>query len=60
MINISYGKKIRASVGTNKAEINLFFGKRGYSVVQSPRTGTSAELNEALAKMVESFVYNRI
>ncbi|MBR8713716.1 CRISPR-associated primase-polymerase type B [Porphyromonas levii] len=60
VINISYGKKIRASVGTNKAEINLFFGKRGYSVVQSPRTGTSAELNEALAKMVESFVYNRI
>ncbi len=59
IINISYGKKIRAKVGLKEAEINLFYGKRGFSVVQSPRTGTSAEMNQMLADLVESFLVTR-
>lgn len=59
IINISYGKKIRATVGLKQAEVNLFYGKRGFSVVQSPRTGTNAEMNQMLADLIESFLLTR-
>lgn len=45
VIDIHYGKKFRFSVGLRKAEVNLFYGKRGFSVVISPRAGTDNELN---------------
>lgn len=54
--NINYGKKIKAVIGTKKAEINLFYGKRGYSVVKSPRTGTSDEMNQILVDLIEAFL----
>lgn len=55
--SIQYGKKLRFKMGLKLAEINLFYGKRGFSVVQSPRCGVSAELNELMAQLVENFVY---
>ncbi len=54
--NIQYGKKLRLKVGTKQAEINIFFGKKGFSVVQSPRTGTDPEANEVMAQFIESFI----
>ena len=54
IINIQYGKKIRARLELKNAEVNLFFGKRGFSVVISPRTGTDAELNQLLADVIKS------
>lgn len=56
VINIQYGKKIRFTMGLKQAEVNLFFGKRGFSVVCSPRTGTNAELNELMANLVSDFI----
>lgn len=56
IINISYGKKIKALIGLKEAEVNLFYGKRGFSVVQSPRTGTSKEMNELLSGLIDSFL----
>lgn len=56
IINISYGKKIKALVGVKEAEVNLFYGKRGFSVVQSPRTGTSKDMNVLLSNLIESFL----
>lgn len=55
IINISYGKKIRMKSRTKQAEVNLFYGKRGFSVVKSPRTGTNEELNELMASLIQSF-----
>ena len=55
--NIQYGKKLRFKMGQKLAEINLFYGKHGFSVVQSPKTGTSAELNELMAQLVNSFIW---
>lgn len=40
IINIQYAKKIRARLGQKESEVNLFYGKRGFSVVISPRLGT--------------------
>ncbi|MBR1400034.1 MAG: virulence protein E [Prevotella sp.] len=57
IIDIQYGKKLRISMGIKLAEINVFFGKRGFSVVKSPRSGTNAELNELTAQLIQMFVY---
>lgn len=56
IININYAKKIRVKIGTKLGEVNLFYGKRGFSVVQSPRTGTDTETNELLADVIRSFL----
>lgn len=56
IINIQYAKKIRARLGQKEAEINLFYGKRGFSIVVSPRLGTNEELNELLAGLVGNFL----
>lgn len=56
ILNINYGKKIVLQVGLKQAEINLFYGKKGYSVVQSPRRGTNAELNQLMADLILQFI----
>ena len=56
IISIQYGKKIRAKLGLKSAEINLFYGKRGFSVVVSPKTGTDGTLNVLLADTVRAFI----
>lgn len=57
IIDIQYGKKIRISMGLKQAEINLFYGRRGFSVVKSPRSGTSADLNDITAQLIQTFIY---
>lgn len=57
IVNIQYGKKIQVSLGVRKGEINLFYGsKNGFSVVQSPKRGTSADLNEVVADIITCFL----
>lgn len=56
VININYGKKIRMKLGLKQAEINVFYGKRGYSVVKSPRCGTSSELNDIVSDLINNFL----
>ena len=56
IINIQYAKKIRARLGQKEAEVNLFYGKRGFSVVISPRLGTNEELNELLADLIKAIL----
>lgn len=56
VVNIHYGKKIRMKVNFREAEINLFYGRKGYSVVQSPRRGTNDELNELCALLIQQFL----
>lgn len=60
VININYGKKLRFKIGVKQAEINLFFGKHGFSVVQSPRTGTDPGANALMEDVVESFIVEKI
>ena len=56
IINIQYAKKIRFKVGHRQAEINVFYGRHGFKVVQSPRSGTSAELNQLAAELIQQFL----
>lgn len=55
ILNIQYAKKIRAKLGLKEAEVNVFYGKRGFSVVVSPRCGTDDELNSLVAGLINSF-----
>ena len=43
-------------MGQKEAEVNLFYGKRGFSVVISPRRGTNEELNNVVAELIQQFV----
>jgi hypothetical protein len=45
---LSYGKKLKIKAGIFWAEINLFYGKKGYSIVKTPKNGS----NEKLADLV--------
>lgn len=56
--NIQYGKKLKMKAGIKEAEINVFYGKRGYSVVISPRRGTNDELNTLMAQLIVQFLNN--
>lgn len=56
VINIQYAKKIRCRLGLRKGELNLFYGKRGYSVVETTRRGTDDELNHLIADITRSFL----
>ena len=60
VINISYGKKIRLKMRLRQAEVNLFYGKRGFSVVKSPRTGTDDEFNELAVGLIQSFILEKM
>lgn len=59
VVNIQYGKKIRFKMGMKQAEVNLFYGKKGFSVVQSPRTGTNADLNQLMVDLITGFINDR-
>lgn len=56
IINIQYGKKIQMKTGVKQAEINLFYGKKGFSVVQSPKCGVSEELNGLMAELIQNYL----
>ena len=56
MRNIQYGVKVMMKAGMRCAEINVFYGKRGYSVVETPKKGTSQELNVMTGKLIRSYL----
>lgn len=56
IVNINYGKKYRLKYLNLKAEVNLFYGKRGFAIVESPKTGTDNELNKLVAQLIASVV----
>jgi len=54
--NIQYGKKIKCKLGFRMAEINLFYGKRGFRAVASPKSGVSPELNTVIVDLLQLFI----
>ena len=56
MRGIQYGVKVVMKAGMKCAEINVFYGKRGYSVVESPKRGTDRELNEITGKLIRQYL----
>ena len=57
--NIQYGKKIQCLIGAKQTETNIFYGKRGFTVVLSPRSGTDPAANELIGQLIQSFFDTR-
>jgi len=55
--NINYGKQIHFTVGPHFAEINVFYGKNGFKVVPTTKSGANAELTEIAAKSLCELLY---
>lgn len=60
VIDIQYGKKFRVTLQDKHAESNVFYGKRGFKVVISPRTGTDRQLNDLLSELLTMFIDERL
>lgn len=60
MSNINYGKKITVTLGLKVAEVNLFYGKKGFSVVATTKTGTNKELAELVSEVVSTYLDMRL
>lgn len=52
--SIHYGKKIRVKVENFWAEINVFYGKKGFSVVKTPKNGSNSDLADIAWQIVDA------
>ncbi len=55
--NIQYGKQIKASVKHLWAEVNVFYGKKGFKVIPVSKSGSNPELSEILTNVLENYIY---
>jgi len=55
--SIQYGLKVMVRQGHRKAEVNVFYGKRGFSVVKSPKTGTDTALMDLLYGAIYHYLF---
>ncbi len=53
---IHYGKKLVVAAGDHWAEINIFFGKRGFSVVKTTKSGSREELAELAYQLLHELL----
>lgn len=56
VLPIAYGRQLRLRGGNRWAELNIFYGKRGFSVVLTTRTGSNRELAELAAQWVRQYL----
>lgn len=54
--NIQYGKKMQFRLESKHAEVNIFYGKRGYSVIPSPKSGTSPDFNAVMVDVIRLYI----
>lgn len=57
--DIQYGRQLSVAHGANKAGINVFYGKRGFSVVLVPRQGDHPELGALVVFLAEQAIFGR-
>ncbi|MBZ5857566.1 BT4734/BF3469 family protein [Flavihumibacter profundi] len=50
--DINYGKKIVIASGFLWAEVNIFYGKRGFTVIRSPKANSDQKLGEQLEFLI--------
>lgn len=52
---IEYGRMIKVSAGNYWAEINIFYGHRGVTVVPTTKTGSKKDLAEMVGNLLRSY-----
>lgn len=53
---ISYGRKVKVACDKLWAELNVFYGKKGFTVVRTTKTGSNAELATLAAQIFEQIL----
>lgn len=56
VVNINYGKQFRLKLNHFIAEINVFYGKKGFSIVKSTKSGCNAELVDVSFDIINSVI----
>lgn len=51
---IAYGRKLTVQAGEYWAEVNVFYGKRGVSIVGTSKTGSNRELCKLLTELLKA------
>ncbi len=54
---INFGKKFLFELGPRWAQLNVFFGKQGYKVVKTPKTGSDQELADVVFRILCEMFY---
>lgn len=54
---ISYGRKLTLVAGKLMAEINIFYGKKGFTVVKTTKTGSHPQLADMTSKLIQQYLY---
>lgn len=55
-LDIQYGKQVQAQCGNDLAEMNIYYGKKGFSVVLSSKSATNVTLNELVGFIAEQTI----
>lgn len=55
---INFGKKIRITAGNYWSELNIFYGKKGFTLVITPKSGSHIELGELARKLLQQHLFN--
>ena len=57
---INYGRKLRlTTAGGIWCELNLFYGKRGFTVVKTTKSGSNTELADLASRVLSELLYDR-
>lgn len=54
--SINYGKQLKVEMEGYWAEINVFYGSRGFSVVRTTKTGSNEDLAELAYQTIDTFL----
>lgn len=55
--NINYGKQLTFTINMHWGELNVFYGKKGYSIVKSSKTGCKEEINDIAYQLVSGLLF---
>lgn len=55
--NIHYGKQIKFTAGSHFSVINLYYGKRGFVIVVTTKTGSNQQLGELVRVALSELLY---
>lgn len=54
--NIHFGKQIKVKMQHWWGEVNIFYGKKGYSVVKSTKSGSSEKLTDIASEVISNLI----
>ncbi len=52
---LNYGRSIKVTAGKHWAELNIFYGKKGATVVKTTKTGSNAELAATIYQLIRDY-----